>query len=129
LELLPGYASAKGTDRVYKDSKSMYADIRASKLWYTHLFSILIDQLNLTISRVDYCLSFHRSILFIFYVDDGIIITNDQQMIDSFISELRTSGMELNIEDDYAGYLGVEMKSNKDGSLILSQTGLQIISE
>jgi hypothetical protein len=64
-------------------------------------------------------------------VDDGIIVANDQRIIDSFISELRMAGLDLSIEDDYAGYLGVEVKQNKDGSLLLSQTGLieQIISD
>jgi hypothetical protein len=112
LELPPGYTLAKGTEHVYKVSKSLYGDVRASKLWYTHLRSILFDQLNFTISKVDSCLFFRGNIVFIFYVDDGIIVANDQQIIDSFISELRTSGLDLNIEDDYAGYLGVEIKPN-----------------
>jgi hypothetical protein len=121
LDFSPAYAYAKGTDHVYKVSKSLYGDVWTSKLLYTHLHSILIDQLNFTISKVYSCLFFCGSIVFIFYVDDGIIVANDHQMIDSFISELRTSGLDLNIEDDYAGYLGVEIKPNQDGSLLLSQ--------
>jgi Reverse transcriptase (RNA-dependent DNA polymerase) len=124
LELPPGYASLNGSNHVYKVSKSLYGDVRASKLWYKHLRDILIHQLKFTISKIDSCLFIRKGIIFIFYVDDGIIISHDSKMIEHFIAELQSAGLDFGIEDDYAGYLGVEIKPNEDGSLLLSQTGL-----
>jgi hypothetical protein len=43
LELPPGYVTPDSRDLVYKVSKSLYGDIRAAKLWYTRLQTILIN--------------------------------------------------------------------------------------
>jgi hypothetical protein len=37
VELTPGYASLNGKDYVCKVTESLYAEIRAAKLWYQHL--------------------------------------------------------------------------------------------
>ena len=124
LELPPGYASTSGSDYVYKVSKSLYGDVRAAKLWYKHLRDTLVDKLAFAVSSVDSCLFFRKDIVFIFYVDDGIIVSPSSATINSFIDELRSAGLDLGVEDDYAGYLGVEVKPCEDGSLLLSQTGL-----
>jgi hypothetical protein len=74
LEFSPGYASPKATNHVYKVSNSLYVNIRAAKLWYKHLQNILVYQLKFTISTVDSCLFIREGIVFIFLVDDGIIV-------------------------------------------------------
>ena len=123
LELPPGYASTNG-DMVYKVVRSLYGDIRAAKLWYKHLRNILITKLNFTISTVDSCLFIRNNLVFIFYVDDGIIISLSDKLVDDFIQELRLAKLDLGVEADYAGYLGVNVDQQSDGTLLLSQTGL-----
>ena len=80
--------------------------------------------MNFKISSIDSCLFFSQGIIFIFYVDNGIIVSDDPKKIISFIKDLRQCGLDLGIEEDYAGYLGVEIKNDKDGLLFLTQTGL-----
>jgi hypothetical protein len=103
---------------------ALNGDVRVAKLWYKHLQEILIHQLKFTISTIDSCLFLCKDIIFIFYVDDGIIISKETKEIDHFIAELRLAGLDLGVEEDYAGYLGVEVKPNEDGSLLLCQIGL-----
>jgi hypothetical protein len=131
LELPPGYSSQSKSDTVYKVSKSLYGNVRATKLWYTHLRSVLLEKLHSTISKIDSCLFYRRNLIFIFYVDAGITVSKDSLLITSFIADLRSSGLELNVKADYAGYLGFDMKHNQEGTLLLSQTGLinSIISD
>ena len=123
LELPPGY-SVPGEDRVYKVIKSLYGDVRAAKLWYKHLSEALVSQMGLTKSSIDSCLYFRDGLVFVFYVDDGIIISHDDAQTQRFIEELRACRFELGVEEDYAGYLGVDVVAQPDGSLLLAQTGL-----
>jgi hypothetical protein len=81
---LRGYTSLNGNDYVYKVSKLIYGDIRAAKLWYKHLQHILIHQLKFTISTMDFCLLICKVIIFIFYVEDSILIFNKAKIIDHF---------------------------------------------
>jgi hypothetical protein len=62
--------------------------------------------------------------VFVFYVDDGIIISLDDAKIQRFIEELRECNFGLGIEADYAKYLGVDIIAQPDGTLLMSQTGL-----
>jgi hypothetical protein len=124
LELPPGY-SVQGQDKVYKVTKSLYGDVRAAKLWYKHLSNALVgDTMKMKKSAIDSCLYYRDNLIFIHYVDDGIIISNDDEAIKRFITELQDLGFDLGKESDYAGYLGVEIKPQDDGSIHLTQTGL-----
>ena len=123
LELPPGYG-VPGADKVYKVSKSLYGDVRAAKLWYKHLSSALVNKMGFTKSTIDSCLYFRDQLVFVFYVDDGIIVSRDDTQAQLFINELRACHFDLGVEEDYAGYLGVDIIPQSDGTLLLSQTGL-----
>ena len=123
LELPPAY-SVKGEDKVYKVTKSLYGDVRASKLWYKHLSSCLVDKMKMKKSDIDSCLYYRDDLIFVHYVDDGIIASNEDSNIKDFIKELKGHGFDLGEEEDYAGYLGVDIKPQPDGSIHLLQTGL-----
>jgi transposase InsO family protein len=123
LELPPGY-SVPGEDRVFKVFKSLYGDIRAAKLWYQYLCDALVKKLGFHRSSIDPCLFIRHGLIFAFYVDDGIILSARQADSLAFVQELRQAGFDLGIEADYAGYLGVEIAPQADGTLLLSQSGL-----
>ena len=123
LELPPGY-SVPGHDRVYKVDKSLYGNVHAANLWYKHLSAALVEKMGLTWSTIDSCLYFRDGLVFASYVDDGIIVARDVEHINAFIEELRAFDFDLGIEDDYAGYLGVDIVAQLDGSLLMVQTGL-----
>ena len=123
LELPPGY-SVNGQDKVYKVFKSLYGDIRAAKLWYTHLSFVVVSSMGFTRRIIDSCLYFRDQIVFAFYVDDEIVVRHGDNSITSFIDELRSCDFDLGVEDDYAGYLGVDIITQEDGSILMLQTGL-----
>jgi hypothetical protein len=123
LELPPGYA-VPNEDKVYKVNKSLYGDVRAARLWYKHLSAALVSKMGFTKSSIDSCLYLRDDLVFVFYVDDGIIVSLDDEKIQNFIAELRNLSFDLDIEADYAGYLGVNIIAQPDGTLLISQTGL-----
>jgi Reverse transcriptase (RNA-dependent DNA polymerase) len=124
-EFPTGYSSPSGSDTVYKDLKSIYSNVCTAKLWYKHLRPILLDKLHFTISKKDSYLFYRANLIFfVFYVVDGFIVAEDPLLITSLITKLRSLGLDLNIKADYPGYLGVDIRHNPEGTLLLSQTGL-----
>ena len=123
LELPPGY-TVHGQDTVYKVSKSLYGDVRAAKLWYKHLSDALTTKMGFQKSSIDSCLYYRNGLIFVFYVDDGIIVSHDDRQINAFIEELRACKFDLGVEEDYAGYLGVDIITRDDGTILMCQTGL-----
>jgi hypothetical protein len=122
LELPQGFDE---TGKVFKVDKSLYGDKRAPKLWFEHLRDNMIcSQLGFTQSEADPCLFVKEGIAFITYVDDGIFVAKDTRLIDESIALLRQRGLDLDEEDDYAGYLGIDLQRQPDGSIHLLQTGL-----
>ena len=93
--------------------------MRAAKLWYKHLVISLFIACVFTISVIDSCAFTHTGIVFVSYDDDGIIVAQSQDLIAAFIAEL-----DLGIGEEYAGNLGVHVKSMPDGTLLLAQTVL-----
>ncbi len=58
------------------------------------------------------------------YVDDCLFFSRSQKDIDDSIEAIRACGMELNKEDDAAGFLGVQIEKRPDGNIALTQSGL-----
>jgi hypothetical protein len=88
LELPPGYAVVPNQDKVYQVDKSLYGDVHAARLWHKHLIAALLTKLGFVKSTIDSCLYFRNGLIFVFYVDDGIIISLTDDVILRFIEEL-----------------------------------------
>ena len=64
------------------------------------------------------------------YCDDCIIFHKKESEIDNLIDSMRNpkgNSLEsfiLNVEDDYAGFLGIDIKRHKGGAIELTQLGL-----
>ncbi|KAI2489167.1 hypothetical protein MHU86_25425 [Fragilaria crotonensis] len=124
LKLPPGY-SVPGEDKVYKQViKPLYGNIRAAKLWYQHLSAALVDKLGFQLTTIDSYLYFRDGLVFALYVDDGIIVSSDDNKILTFIDQLRECCFDLGVEDDYAGYLGVDIIMQPDSTILMLRIGL-----
>ena len=74
--------------------------------------------------ELDPCLFLGDKIVCIIYVYDLLFLGNDANDISAFAAKLCALGVNLEEEDDAAGFLGVTMHRNQDGSMELKQTGL-----
>jgi hypothetical protein len=108
--------------------------------WTTvRLLLLLAAQLDLATRQVDYAIGFKQAVdvdpcLFIsdkviclIYVDDTLLYAKDHADIDEVIRQLREErNMALEVEDDVAGFLGVDIrKDKKTGYVTLKQIGLK----
>ena len=64
------------------------------------------------------------------YVDDCILFHKDEKVIDDMIADLEKPANKdlhqflIKVEADYAGFLGIDIRKNDDGTIELLQTGL-----
>nr|KYP36155.1 Retrovirus-related Pol polyprotein from transposon TNT 1-94 [Cajanus cajan] len=119
----PGFESSYKT-LVCKLHKAIYGLKQAPRAWFDKLKATLF-QLNFQISKCDPSLlvySHGNHVIYILvYVDDIIITGNNSYVLQSIISQLNSA---FSFKDlgrlDY--FLGIEVKSNYDGSLTLTQS-------
>ena len=75
-------------------------------------------------SQFDPCFFVGENVLAISYVDDILFWSKDEKEIEKLARKLRETGIDLEQEDDAAGFLGVRMEKNAEGKLEMTQEGL-----
>ena len=76
-------------------------------------------------SELDPCLFIGDKVICICYVDDLLFWARDEKDINTLAMKLREVGVDLEQEDDAAGFLGVHLERDPDtGLLEMKQTGL-----
>jgi Reverse transcriptase (RNA-dependent DNA polymerase) len=109
--------------KVLRLKRSLYGLKQSPKNFFDHLKRKLLA-LGFEQSTADPCLFIHERVICITYVDDCVFFAPNSADIDAMIDGLRAADMELNKEDDVAGFLGVKMNRSETGSIELLQTGL-----
>ena len=76
-------------------------------------------------SEFDPCLFVGKKVTCIMYVDDLLFWARDENEIHKLAMQLREVGVDLEQEDDAAGFLGVRLERDADSGLLeMKQTGL-----
>jgi Reverse transcriptase (RNA-dependent DNA polymerase) len=119
MAIPPGFtADSETSDQVIKLHKSIYGDKWSPRLWYFHLRTAL-TKLGFKPSPKDACLFIGNNVTLVVHVDNCLIVAPTQAQVDKVISDLRVEGLHLDKEDDIAGYLGVAMDRQADGTIHL----------
>ena len=118
---LPGIEFAHG--KVLKLKRSLYGQRDSPRNWFLHLKSKL-EKLGMKQSQHDPCLFIGRKVLCLVYVDDCLFFSPDKENIHKLIEDLKKNKLDLNIEDDVAGFLGLSIKKLASGFVSLTQEGL-----
>ncbi len=112
--------------KVYKLKKSLYGLKQAPRNFFQHLKSNLEaigfeQQID-----IDPCLFISPTVICLVYVDDTLLYARTQQDIDDVIRKLQVDrSMTLEIEDEVAGFLGVDISRDPvTKEVTLTQTGL-----
>jgi hypothetical protein len=105
---------------VLKLVKNIYGLADASLTWHVHLKKGLID-FGFQQSQVDPCLFFKGNLLFILYVDDGVVLTPNKSEADALIEDLKRKGYILTDEGSLAAYLGLQIDRLPGNRISLKQ--------
>jgi hypothetical protein len=110
-------------DHVLKLKRSLYGQKDAPRIFFEFLKENLL-KCGYRQSDHDPCLFISDTVICLCYVDDCLFFGKEQSEIDKSIQAIRDTGMDLNYEDDVAGFLGVHIDHREDGTVELTQTGL-----
>jgi hypothetical protein len=115
---------------VLKLIKNIYGQKQAGKVWNDYMNDKLTTKLGYTRSKIDPCLYYHGTALFVIFVDDGIFASPDAKEIDKLKIEMGQV-FEMTDEGDLNDYLGVNIDRRSDGTIELTQPHLinQIIED
>ena len=110
--------------KVLKLHRSLYGLKQSAR----HFFNLLKDNLEAIgfyQSKQDPCLFLSEKVICLVYVDDTLFYARNVKDIDEIIIKLRDQyNMELEEENDVAGFLGVHINKKENGSIELLQDGL-----
>ena len=109
--------------KVLKLRKTLYGCRQSPRAFWKYLVAKM-DVCGMKQSQFDPCLFVGDHVIAICYVDDILFWSKDDKHIHDLAMKLREAGVDLEQEDDAAGFLGVRIEKNKNGLLEMTQEGL-----
>ena len=111
---------------VLKLKRSLYGLKQAPRNFFQHLKTKLENKLHFTsCTWVDPCLFVSDKVICLAYVDDTLLYSPKPEWIDEFLEGLADKGMEIEVENSVAGFLGVHIERDETKrTVILTQRGL-----
>lgn len=111
--------------RVLKLKKSLYGLKQAPRNFFLHLKGKLEAIGFRSEESLDSCLFISDKVICLVYVDDTLFYSPNMQYIDEVIEQLRQQEMDLEVEGEVLGFLGVHINNNTEtGTITLTQSGL-----
>jgi Reverse transcriptase (RNA-dependent DNA polymerase) len=111
--------------KVLKLKKSLYGLKQALRNFFLHLKEQLEAVGFRSQEDIDPCFFISDKVICLVYVDDTLSYSPKSEYIDDAIQRLKKRGMDLEVEEEVAGFLGVHFKRNVvDNSITLTQSGL-----
>ena len=122
MELPKGIETKYGNGKthVLKLLKNLYGQKQAGRVWNQFLHERLL-KLGFEQSAIDECLYYRGSLLFVIYIDDGILASSNKEEIEKAIEDIRSTGCEIDDQGDLCDYLGVNVERLQNGRIKLSQ--------
>jgi len=101
--------------------------LKQASLYFFRTLKEGLEERGFHSSQFDPCLFLWDKEVVLIYVDDWIFFATEETYIDDVINSLRCNkprAFTLSIEDDYAGFLGINIEKREDGSTHLTLIGL-----
>jgi hypothetical protein len=111
------------TPTSYKLRKPLYELKQSPRNFFHHLRG-KVHVVVVTSSTSDPCLFISDKVIALVYVDDTLLFSPKQEYINEILLKLKVKCLDLNIEEDVAGFLGVHVGKSPNGSIEPTQVGL-----
>ncbi|EJK76134.1 hypothetical protein THAOC_02122 [Thalassiosira oceanica] len=125
MKIPPGISTSFGDKRDYvlKLNKNLYGQKQAGRVWNQFLVNKLL-KIGFEQSKVDECVFYRGSTIFIVYVDDGLVLDTNGNSLDGFVQELKDAELVVEDQGDPSDYVGVNISKDQYGYLDLTQRAL-----
>jgi len=127
MEIPKGFEIKNGgrtKDYVLELHKNVYGQKQAGRVWNKYLTDILVNKVGFKQSKVDECVFYRGSVMYVLYTDDSILAGPDIKEIDQAIKDIRDAKLDITIEGDIQDFLGINIDRKQDGSIHLTQPHL-----
>ena len=107
---------------VLKLIRNIYRQKQGPEVWGDFLHQGLTTA-SFKQSQVDPCLYYHQGIIFLVYIDDCLLLSATDELIDQDINDLCSTEPGFNMEDQGTvnDFLGIQVKHKKNGAIMLTQ--------
>ena len=125
---LPQGYKRKGMTRkshVLKLKRNVYGQKQAGRVCNQYMDQGM-KSIGFTPSKFDPCLYYHKSIVFLVYIDDCIVFGPDDTAIDEVVADLHKSSQNFTIDDqgEVGDFLGIQIQKLANRSIDLTQPHL-----
>jgi hypothetical protein len=103
---------------------NIYGQKQAGRVWFKHLTKRLIKEVGFKQSKVDECIFYKGSVVYVLYTDDSILTGPNKQEIDQVVKDIEAAKLNITVEGEVKDFLGVTIDRRKDGTIKLSQPRL-----
>ena len=110
VEMPQGFAEH---GQVLKLKRSLYGLKQSSRNFFLFLKSKLEAAGFTNQEEIDPCLFLSDKCIFLVYVDDTLFYSPKAEFIEEVIAKLKDLGMELEVKDSVAGFLGVHIERDE----------------
>ena len=128
MSIPKGYKTPKDDHHrpmVLKLIRNIYRQKQGPKVWGDFLHQGL-TKAAFEQSKVDPCLYYREGLIFLVYIDDCLLLSPSDKLIDQGINNLCTAEPRFNMEDQGSvnDFLGIQVKHKKNGEITLTQPQL-----
>ena len=128
MNIPKGYKMPKDKNNhpmVLKLIRNIYGQKQGPKVWGDFLHQGL-TKASFEQSKVDPCLYYREGLIFLVYIDDCLLLSPSDKLIDQGISDLRKAEPCFNMEDQGTvnDFLGIQVKHKQNGEITLTQPQL-----
>jgi Reverse transcriptase (RNA-dependent DNA polymerase) len=103
--------------QVLKLVKNLYGQKQAGRVWNQHLHGALLD-IGWRQSKIDECLFYKGKVMFVVYVDGGIIVSPSQDKVNEEL-EVSKKRFNISVEGTLSDYVGVKIEQTEDGKILM----------
>ena len=110
VEMPKMYASP---GKVWKLKRCIYGLKDSPRNYFLHTKQQL-EELGFTQSTADPCLFISPTVVCLIYVDDALLVYENQEAVDDLTARMKDKGILFEVESSVAGYLGVLINRDDD---------------
>jgi Reverse transcriptase (RNA-dependent DNA polymerase) len=111
-------------DYVLQLLRNVYGSKNAGRTWYQYLSKMLVEEVGFVQSKIDECVFYKGTVMYVLYTDDSVLAGPDRKEIDRVIKDIQKAKLNITVEGDIQDFLGINIDRKDDGSIHLTHPHL-----
>jgi hypothetical protein len=128
MEIPKGYdlvdSSVNRKEKVLKIHRNIFGQKQAGRVWNKFLVNKLVNEVGFKQSKVDECIFYRGSVMYVLYTDDSLLAGPSKEEVDQAVADIQAAKLNISIEGDIQDFLGVNIERHNDGSITFTQPHL-----